>query len=519
MTRLLHTITVMGLVTLMAASVLAAGPLPAPELEPGKHVYTIPEGWSPPGIGAGGIARLNQALSQLRHPLKVVLVQLIPALTTEQYKDALKSGLGGDALPVEYTAINFIEEWSAAQPADSARSQFDVATHSIFVLSFAPRKFTWSPGVRWRTELGVKPGPRQRRFVRHFITSVKRTPKDPVGGIWRMARAFDEYVFDRTDPARIVARARQALAGNIEWLETLLLRKTSSADAVMAEIVVAVPNRAHYEQLVAESKAVMDSTDPEKLIEQNKLLKNELMKLRNEMAGLRAKAQKKLQSLIYWRIGQGFALLFLLFLIYRLFRRWGELRQLRANLQAAVDDWNSRIRNAHERWLEHYLDRGIVMTLDDVEGESAECYKTVTTLVDEIYIAIQAMESHLASCLAMAEKAHVLNFGPVKAAEEAMESKTEADQLRRAVESQVDAATTAPTQDFPLMLAAGIEAAKEELREEFKDMANQAARQEMREELTDIATQASKEASKEFHLGPPLIKTTPLLMQPSGYLF
>ncbi|MDO8660937.1 MAG: hypothetical protein Q7K43_03540, partial [Candidatus Woesearchaeota archaeon] len=180
---------------LIAAAILLhtsyASGLEYPVLQTGKRVYTQPADWQPDGFSQAKIAELESVSAQLKHPFYVVL-----------FKELDCNQRAGDRVPQEKCASDAID-------AIAVRFQqydfYDVATSSIFILSYNPRQYRFLAGARWKSELRFERAA-HAPYTRLFENSVKGTPKDPQGGIIAMMKAVDTYLVDATDPIKIAAR-------------------------------------------------------------------------------------------------------------------------------------------------------------------------------------------------------------------------------------------------------------------------------------------------------------------------
>lgn len=174
---------------------LGAGPALAesqvPTLHGGIFVYTVPEGFHPPGIEYDGILALQALASQSRHPFYVVIFDKIETPEEEQ-----KSGLA----QITEATERVWNTWAEKNPM-----LFNPETSSLFVLSYQPRYIRLMTGSRWQKELSLTQD-RMVDFLGSFRSVLTGTPKDPTRAILSVMKDLDKYLFEHTDPETIKAK-------------------------------------------------------------------------------------------------------------------------------------------------------------------------------------------------------------------------------------------------------------------------------------------------------------------------
>ncbi len=381
---------------LAVVSTAQAGPLPAPQVHPGRFVYTIPGHFDPPLIGRDGIEEIQAALSDLHYPYYVVLVDRIHGPTDEHAAQAI------DGL---------VEDWQTQRG-------FDVAKSSIFLLAYGPeRKYRFLAGGRWKSELGFE-REAHRPYTRIFEEAVKGTPKDPKGGIIRMARAVDAFLFDQTDPVRIAERraqaerearerqqreARAALGEQIGRMERLL-KKT---DALPADVSAQKGALAHAREIWNTDDTVAMGNEATAF----KPVVDELDRL--VTAKERELFWQGFWNFVFWLT----IVLIILGLVFWLVLRSRKLGRLRSELEKTLETWRTKIQRASARYVEFFGERDDIMLLhDQAKGETAALLKSVTDQVNSIFVDVQAMEQHITEIAGKAAAAHLFNHAPLIAA-------------------------------------------------------------------------------------------------------
>lgn len=406
-----------ALCLLLSATAHAEGPIPAPKLQLDQYVYTVPEGYSPPGVGPSGIESLNGQLKRLHYPFFVVFVDKLPNLTSEHQEDARQRGFRGDrdTLLVEYGTAMLAEDWAMTQ--GELQVPFNSSTDTVFVLSWQPRKFAWVPGGDRRARLGLEKGA-LKQFEGHFIRAVKSSPKDPVGGIANLANAFDNHVFEYTDPGRIAARKEAAeRAAQAKRLATARGNLDEQIGR-LATLLKADPDHlpddvSSYKSLLAKARGVRTAEVPADMNQEAASMKPSVDVLDKHVEASQTKALWSLVGTsIQWAVIFGV----FLFIFWWVRRRVASLASLGADFEEAYQGWADKLNHGQSRYVDFFLDRDDLIAMDDAVGKTKALRDTTTAEVDAIYLAIRAMEKHIEGCKAMASKANFFTFDPIRTA-------------------------------------------------------------------------------------------------------
>lgn len=379
-----------------------------PEPKANTFVYTIPGNFVPPNIGNQGMKDLQVKLAGLHHPYYVILVQQLPG-----------SG-DGDARAASFVN-NLANAWSTRSPVFTP-------TSSIFVLSYEPRKFRFLAGARWTNEFGFA-NAAHAPYTALFEKSVKKNPPDLLGGIWGMAAAVDEHLFDLSDPERVRQRkeeedkrqkakalvdARDALHLEVNRLEQLLLHAESTDLPSSAE---------EARTKLGKAKLLLDIGKPELDVGILRRATEQLQETTNGVEQhLEKKANEKFQTKALF-ISQILAILLACgYGIWHLMQRFNRWQKAKRDFQEAFDDWNDKVNNGLVRCGTFQTGREEVSELgNDLEGASRNLYKKVTETVDDITIGLQALGSHLSDVKKQAGRASFFRIARLTAATEALE--------------------------------------------------------------------------------------------------
>ena len=419
-----HVLALLALLLLTPSMALAYnGTLTPPELKADQYVYTVPDGWSPPGVGAKGMETLNGQLKGLHYPFYVVFVKQLPNLDSAQHADARSNGFGGgrDTIKVEYAASGVAKDWAEASDQfvywDEAKdAAFNVSTDTVFILSWDPRKYAWVPGGDRRSRLGLEKG-RLKPFESPFVRSVQRNPPDPVGGITALAQQFDQHVYDLTDPGRIAQREEQArqeaLARRMRAAQGALDEQILRLDTLLGKTDHLPGDVSSYQDTLSEARTVRKAGKPDAMLAEAQRMTGTVDVLEHHVE----ESQSAARAAAFATFLQWFLILSVLGLIAFLLRkRWTTLTEARQRFTEALQEWEGRINNAHGRWSDLFLEREDLIGLDGVTGETEALYSKVTKAVDEILIAILAMGKHLERCKALAAKGNYFRVTPLTAA-------------------------------------------------------------------------------------------------------
>lgn len=405
------TLSVLSLCATPAGAV--TGTLVPPTLKAGQQVYTIPDGFEPPGIGKAGIESLNGQLNRLHYPFKVVFVESLPDLNGSQMDEARQAGFSGDraTLLVEYGTAGLVSAWAESQP-----NEWNTSTDTVFLLSFEPRKFAWVPGMDRQSRLQINTKSAREPYEQQFKAAVRGEPKDPVGGIAAMASAFDEFVFDQTDPIRIAGReeatrkANEALrlrvaTGNLDR-EILRLSKLLGGDFLPKDVSA-------YQATLTKAKAVRAEGNPTTMREMTDQMQPSTDVLEGAVSEIRTAAFWHTM----WLLFKVFAVVGLFVLIWFMWgRRSDKVFDARRSAERYVSGWEEKIDNATQNWMTCYTDRENILGLDGIEGSSKEFYDLTTKLVDDLLIQIQAMGKLVKEARALLNQGNWFNIEPFQAA-------------------------------------------------------------------------------------------------------
>lgn len=386
-------------VWMMAQTFAGAGPLPAPTLRPGQFVYTVPEKFDPPMIGRAGMAEIQRAAAQCRYPYYVVLV------------DRLPGGTDDDAAQV---VDSFAENWSI-------NPRYNVSRSSIFLLSFQPRKFRFLAGAEWKTRLGFERSAHDR-YTALFVKHIQGTPKDPKTGIIEMMKAVDGYLFDQTDPARIAARQeaerRAKVARELQSARSLLQEQSTRLLSVLNSPPAYLPaDTRTYTVSVEQARKLLQTGNPASILAAAAEMRRKASNLEayvqqkqmEERTRLLAEEKRRREE-TRRKAGYGFLGIVFLGLVAG---RAGQYRRLKSRFTKRASEWDERVLNAKNRYVQFYGDHDTIRKLVDPVGATAELYTSVTSEVDAIFFGVNAMESHLNECRSLARRANFLRLGPL----------------------------------------------------------------------------------------------------------
>jgi uncharacterized membrane protein YgcG len=422
---------------LALASVASAttGPLyPPPTQTPGQFVYVIPPGFSPPGIGAAGVAQIEAAAHKTHHPFYVVIVDRLPDLTSEQYADARSEQYtqSGEELTATYTIDKLAADWAATAPG------YDPGTSSIFLLSYKPRQFRVLAGGEWKRRLGLEKGA-LKQYSDIFRSAVQGTPKDPKGGILRLIKAFDDYVYDQTDPDLLAARAKEAerraaeaakLAATKAAEERLKTARGALDEQIqtlsdLLEEPAYLPKDADsYKSLLGKARDTRKEDIPEAMLAMAGEMKPSIEVLNKAVSEARSKAHAAaFATFLKWLISIGI-IGTVLFLIFRRYAEFEELKKRWAEIKANTE---SQTQNAATNYLDGYSRREGIIAMKDVVGKTKEVWDRATSEVDDIWIGVAALRDRLDKLNQLAARATVINLDPLKQAIDGVTSPFEFD--------------------------------------------------------------------------------------------
>lgn len=368
----------MGIGAVDLTPVDSHGPLQAPVLVAGQHVYTVPPGFDPPLVGKAGMAKLEKAMSERHFPSYVVFVKELPQ----------------PGLPAEERASNAIDglaaDWTGVPGFDPAVSQ-------IFLLAYEPRQYRFLAGAKFKAELGFERAA-HKPFTAHFERAVQGTPKDPVGGILKTMVAVDEHLFDRTDPARIAAReeAARVLAEQrrLDSARGHLDEEIALLSGLLEEKEYLPSDVSGYQTLLKDALALRGTQkdNPDALSRLALSMHPSAMVLMGSVGAAKAAARERLFALVMWWL---FALALLVGAFVALLLRWKRYSNAKATLRVDIESTQKKLKAAFGRYYDLYGDRDSVLALDSLVGESKALYDRVTQTLDSIALALNAVGVHI----------------------------------------------------------------------------------------------------------------------------
>ena len=401
------------------------GTIEPPVLKEGQFVYTIPGGFVPNGIGQAGLLQIQGVAAKLHHPFYVVLVNDLPNLTAVQYTDAQRKGYqeSGDGLKASYTIDRLAEDWAQMYP-----DLYDVSHSSVFLLSFNPRQYRILAGTEWKTKLGLEKGA-LKPFEQFFLRKVTGTPKDPRGGIVDLIMAFDDHVFDLTDPALLAARQE---AEQVRQRDALLQNARGSLDkqiVLLSELLkedkdYLPDDLASYKSTLVEAKGIRQTGTPEKMLSFASAMVPVVEVLQKYVSEKKSAATWATLLQVVKLMALFFALF--AFMIFLLQRR-GKYRRLRGEFLMKVSFWDQKVKNAAAHYVSSYGERDAIVAMDDTEGQTRNSWNNVTRELDNIWVVVRALEDHVKQCVLLAGKGSYFNFKPVAEATQKLSASFEFD--------------------------------------------------------------------------------------------
>lgn len=391
-------------------TICASAALGAPDVMPGRFVYTIPSGFDPPLIGRSGVAEIQQAASKLRFPYYVVLVESFGGETDQDAADYIDS---------------LAQQWQRDPHFDSARS-------CIFMLSYSPRKYRFLSGSRWEHEIGFGPGA-HAPFNAIFVKYISSSRKDPKTGIIRMMQAVDQHLKVETDPRTIAARKEAARKAEIarrqaekerqeaekKRLEEQALRmardqlqsEVSALASLLASESGFLPGDvSEYQKTRETAEGVLQSTDRDRLLSEAAVVRLKSDELRQYVDARMREAGERAARAATRTAGIVVVVMVVLFLTIMRARRYGGLRREFAEQCGKLEE---KINNAQPKYLAFEQERNMIAGLKELAGRTKEVYDTTTREVDDIFITIGAMQGHIDRCKGVAKRGSFLRVGPL----------------------------------------------------------------------------------------------------------
>lgn len=390
-----------SLLTLVSTGTVLALP-EVPNVVPGKHVYTIPSNFDPPLIGKSGMREIEAAAKKLKFPYYIVLVDRIYGETDNDaaaYIDTLA------------------EEWQKDPDFKSAKS-------SIFLLSYSPRKYRFLTGSYFESELGFTPGAHEP-FNAIFVKYVQHSRKDPKTGIIRMMQAVDHHLAVESDPKTIAIRREAARKAEIarreaekraqeeaalEYARQQLQSEISALDTLLAKDEEFLPaNVGDYQKVHEEALPVLESRDRTQLLNKAVVVRQSMESLQQYVDQKEAEAHaRQVKKMTHFFFG-GVAFLFFFLMTASRLRRY---RSLKNEFTRRCAWWEEKIKNAQPRYLAFEQERDTIVGLRELSGRTREVYEKTTREVDDIFITIEAMRSHLDTCRSKAKRGSFFNVMP-----------------------------------------------------------------------------------------------------------
>ena len=423
-------LSVLCLLLPLKALGVQTGPVVPPALAGGQFVYTVPAGFSPPGIGDAGLTEIQNVAAKLKQPFYVVIVQKLPTFTREQEKDAQVKGYTqfGDELLATYAVDRLSEDFAMNHPG-----AYDLERASVFLLSYEPRQFRVLSGAKWKTDLGLRKE-RLDPYLSLFRAAVTGSPKNPKGGIISLITAYDAYVFDQTDPERVAARAAAAEKAAREEAERLRVARIAKAkadevarlnvargalDAEIATLggllkspVEYLPLEVgNYRELLTKASNVRHADIPEEMLAMSESMKPSVKVLQGivDKAEHAANMERFQTALFYlfWLLLTGGIAAFLL-------SRKNRYLELKADFAAEAANWQGMMSHAATQYLGAYEKRDAIVAMSDVTGRTKELWDATTAEVDDIWIGVMALKDHIEAQVKLAATASYFDMTPLE---------------------------------------------------------------------------------------------------------
>ncbi len=438
-------------------------------LQPGRFVYTWPASWRPEGVSADGLAEIERDIKGRHYPFYVVLIQgeALPGTGDGMERlqvttDALMSRWGGQGMDLsEYSVFSVAWGEDCDKPPPDRRSgtvcKYFLNTGSTFINGPA----------------GFLPSRDHEAYTDRFLQAVSTTPQDPKGGVLAVIDAVDDMLWERTDPAKLGARAEENLHAATEYRRGLLERASEqeaarySYQVKAAEVALARGNTdemtrmaeemrlnseslaarieqresaargleveiIHIRELIAAGLAESGEYDAllasaEEALSRRELtgiqkLSEEARKVRGELTerevARREREKRKLQAQM-GAVAVGGGGLFAG--IIGLGARRRRVRLVAERYEAERERIATGLDNAAARYMSLELDdRETLAALQDTGGRTGEECRSVGAELDDIYAGIRALLSHLDHIDARVAKLGALSVAPWEAAAAAL---------------------------------------------------------------------------------------------------
>lgn len=396
------------LIGVLSPSVAFAGdgPITPPRIQEGQFVYT-PDNCTPKGFSKGQQATLNGRLANLHNPFYVVILCDLPRMTNAMKSYARDNGFKGDTETkrIETTNAMLMEDWAAEQP-----ESYDPANTGVFTIAFNPRKFTWHPALHAKNDLGLV-SRNQDQFTNRFVKAAKQRPADFGAGIANLATAYDDWYYDRTDPVRMAQHAeaerKRQEQRRLQAAQGALDAEILHLGGLLGEKDYLPGDVSSYRESLAQAKQVRKANNPEKMLAEAGQIKSTVSVLDNYVSERRSEANAAMALFVFQWLAIG-AFVFFIGFLYR--RRRREQDDLIGAWTTVIADWDLKVRNAHDRWAEHYLERDDIIGLKEVTGATKELFGATTKMVDDLLVRIRGMQAHQANCEKIYKRGGFFNF-------------------------------------------------------------------------------------------------------------
>lgn len=437
--------------------------IPAPDVKPGQFVYAVPENFDPEYIGRSGLRDIQQEVSKLKYPYYVVIVEQFGGESDEDAATAIdelvanwqkdpdfdakessvfllsysprkyrflagarwKTELGFER-EAHHKYDNIFERYAKGTPKDPKSGIIEMAKA---VDAYLARET--DPKVIAERQRQVAHDNLQSEIVRmqELLQSESRfLPKDTTNYRKQLAEAekilsgnalesmrsgadtlrkyvaaLDKFVSTKQFEAQKLLEAQAGLDGEIQNLESLLRSPRRFLPGY----------RQGYAKSLRSAKAVRKRNDRLEMLSETRVL-HDVNRMLSRFVDAK-RSEQRWRNIRAFLIGLMFGLMFLI-CIRMFFRRAMNIRAMRAKFEQAVSYWERRLEAAVPQYLRFDEERKTILTLDKITGQTKELYDRVTHEVDEIFIALEALRTHFASCRALAVRATYLNPRPLKQA-------------------------------------------------------------------------------------------------------
>lgn len=387
------------------------GTIEPPRLIPGQFVYTVPEGYNANGIGEPGLQKIQGVAAKLRQPFYIIIVDELPRLSDAQARDARQKGYRetGYELQAAYALDRLAEDW-----ADRYPTIYDISHSNLFLLSFNPRQYRLLAGAEWKVSIGLEKKALEP-YAEMFLRRVRGTPKDPVGGIVDMITGVDEHIFQNTDPGVLAAKreaaAKLALMERVKVAQGSLDKQRFKLTELLESNPKYLPgDLAIYKKTLEKANQVRLDGTPEEMLTAAESMAPVVKTLEDFVDKKKGDAALSMLAVI-------FKILFVLGLIgvtiSLIVRRKRRVKNLREQVDAELLKWQQKIKNAAAQYVGTYGERTDIIALDDTEGQTKELYDWVTKELDDIWVAVKALENHFQECTKLASKGSFFRLVPL----------------------------------------------------------------------------------------------------------